>query len=219
MSEILRPGTRAPRTGVYEAKGSHTVLVRRGGTLPPAPFLGGTWELKHDAAELARLEEEDLAGQPTAIFVVHGRDVALREQVARFLERATGKEVVVLHEKASGGRTLVEKVEYYARRSSFAVVLMTADDSGGPRRQLGETDDQFLVRLNLRARQNVILELGFFIGQLGRPRVAVLIEPGVEKPSDVDGIAYIAADAAGGWRTELIRELEGAGFEVDRRAL
>ena len=66
-----------------------------------------------------------------------------------------------------------------------------------------------------RARQNVVFELGFFIGALGRSRVAVLYEDGVELPSDMNGILYTILDAQGAWRIGLGRELRAAGFAVD----
>ena len=60
----------------------------------------------------------------------------------------------------------------------------------------------------------MIFELGFFFGKLGRDRVVVLMEPGIEKPSDIDGLVYISIDSAGAWKRELGRELEAAGISV-----
>jgi predicted nucleotide-binding protein len=97
------------------------------------------------------------------------------------LERATGKEVIVLHEQANAGLTILEKFENYATDVSFAVVLLTGDDEGGVRAS-DETHP--------RGRQNVIFELGFFFGKLGRKRVAVLLEENVERPSDIAGPVY-----------------------------
>jgi predicted nucleotide-binding protein len=70
-----------------------------------------------------------------------------------------------------------------------------------------------------RARQNVILELGYFIGKLGRSRVAVLLAPGTEQPSDILGIAYIPLDRDGAWRLLVGRELKAGGVEVDLNRL
>jgi predicted nucleotide-binding protein len=111
------------------------------------------------------------------------------------LEKA-GREVVILHEQANKGRTLIEKFEQHAATAGNAVILLTADDVGGP-----EGKD-----LHPRARQNVVFEMGFFYGRLGRERVAVLYEPTVEKPSDIDGIVYIQLDQAGAWKTALLAE-------------
>ena len=65
-----------------------------------------------------------------------------------------------------------------------------------------------------RARQNVILELGYFISHLGQPRVCALITPGLETPSDFDGIVYIRMDDGGCWKAELVRELRAAGMPL-----
>ena len=96
------------------------------------------------------------------VFVVHGHDTGAREAVARFLERA-GFEPIILHEQPNQGRTIIEKFEEHAA-VNFAVVLLTPDDVGGPEGGA----------MQPRARQNVVLELGFFIGKLGRGRVCAL---------------------------------------------
>ena len=104
------------------------------------------------------------------------------------------------------GRTLIEKFEQHAQ-AAFAVILLTPDDVGA---MVGEEE-----KLKLRARQNMILELGYFLGLLGRDRVCPLIVEGVEIPSDYDGVAYVRLDDSGGWRLDLIRELKAAGIDVD----
>jgi len=136
------------------------------------------------------------------VFVVHGRDEAAKESVARFLARL-GLEPIILHEQASSGRTIIEKFEVYAD-VGFAVVLLTPDDVGG---LAGSAAD-----LKPRARQNVIMELGYFIGKLSRRRVCALYKNGVEIPSDYQGVIYVELDSAGAWRTKLAQELVEAGF-------
>lgn len=149
------------------------------------------------------------AAEPT-IFLVHGHDEAKKEAVARAVERATSADVVVLHERVNLGRTLIEKFEEYAGSATFAIINLTGDDVG---KAAGASD------LNRRARQNVVFEMGFFFGALGRHRVAVLVDAEVEKPSDVDGIVYVEFDAAGGWKRTLMREIEAAGFKVDHNRI
>jgi predicted nucleotide-binding protein len=115
------------------------------------------------------------------IFLVHGRNKGIREEVARFLEKAgPDHEVVILDEQASRGKTLIEKLEAHAGAAKYAVVLLTGDDVGAPK------DEQ--SKQHPRARQNVVFELGFFFGKLGREHVTVLFEADVEKPSDVEGL-------------------------------
>ena len=138
------------------------------------------------------------------VFIVHGRDESTKQTVARFLEKLR-LDPIILHEQPNQGRTLIEKFEEHAQ-AAFAVILLTPDDVG---KIVGEEE------LKPRARQNVILELGYFLGVLGRERVSPLIVDGVEIPSDYDGVAYVPLEDSGGWRLELIRELKAAGLHVD----
>lgn len=133
------------------------------------------------------------------VFLVHGHDQGAKEAVARFLEKI-GFNAVVLHEQPNRGKTIIEKFEENAD-VSFAVVLLTPDDAMAD----GEK----------RARQNVIIELGYFIGKLGRDRVCALKKGETELPSDILGVIWTALDDAGAWKTDLARELRAAGFEID----
>ena len=146
---------------------------------------------------------------PKKIFVIHGRDSEAKETVARFLTRLD-LTPVILHEQPNQGRTIIEKFEQHAQ-VGFAVALLTPDDVGALKNEE--------KKLKPRARQNVVFELGYFLGRLGRERVCALIKGNVEPPSDYDGVVYISLDD-GGWKMNLIRELKNVGFEVDaNRAL
>ena len=136
-------------------------------------------------------------------FIVHGHDEGAHESVARFLERL-GLEAVILHEQANQGRTIIEKVEAHGD-VGFAVVLLTPDDEGAKKGELPKP----------RARQNVIMELGYFVGLLGRKHVCALTRGDIEIPSDFGGVVYEQFDAAGGWKQALGRELHAAGFDID----
>jgi predicted nucleotide-binding protein len=143
-------------------------------------------------------------------FVVHGHDEAARETVARFLEKLN-VEAIILHEKPTEGRTVIEKLEHYAD-VDFAVVLLTPDDVGS-----GQAEAENLQK---RARQNVVLELGYFVGRLGRKKVCALYSGPLELPSDYLGVVYVQLDIAGGWRFQLAKELKSDGFNIDmNRAL
>jgi hypothetical protein len=147
-----------------------------------------------------------------AVFVVHGKNEYRREQVARFAGQVVGTEtpVIVLREQPNEGRTVLEKFESSAAQARYAIVLLTGDDEG---KALGAAD------FELRARQNVVFELGFFFGKLGRDRVAVLYDEGVRRPSDIDGLVYIALDEVDGWKLQLAREMRSAGLDVDMNRL
>jgi predicted nucleotide-binding protein len=139
------------------------------------------------------------------VFIVHGHDEATKNEVALFLTRI-GLEPIILHLRPNGGRHLLTKFTEESEGASFAVVLMTPDDEGGPVSG---------PERKARARQNVVFELGFFIGRMGPSRVAALLKGDVEKPSDFDGIGYVKLDQSGQWKNELARELLHAKVPVD----
>jgi predicted nucleotide-binding protein len=114
---------------------------------------------------------------------------------------------VILQEQISRGMTVIEKFEDFASRAGFAVVLMTPDDMGYA---IGKEQE-----VRCRPRQNVVLELGYFVAQLGRDRTFVLTKGDVEMPSDVLGLVYVPMDGNGGWKLRLAQELKASGFEVD----
>lgn len=138
------------------------------------------------------------------IFVVHGHDNHARDMVANFLER-NDFDPIVLHERANGGRTIIEKIEANSD-VGFAVILLTPDDLGKAK---GEDELQF------RARQNVILELGYFIGKLGRNKVCAFKSEELEIPTDFSGIMWSSLDSMGAWKQSLWKELKEAGYEMD----
>lgn len=157
-------------------------------------------ESDSSASENNRLEPSN-----TKVFLVHGQDNEAKQTVARFLEKL-GLEVIILHERASSGMTIIEKFEQNSD-VAFAVVLMTPDDVGSI-----STDKE---NMKFRARQNVIFELGYFMGKLGRKNVCALLKGNIERPSDYDGIIYIALDPNGGWKMLLAKEMKESGIAVD----
>jgi len=169
----------------------------------------GLYQLHSSVTALGGEQTPDSPEVGTEIFIVHGHDGEAKSVVARFLSKLLGQEPVILHEQSNRGLTIIEKFEYHAAQAACAVVLLTADDMGGPKS--GEQQS--------RARQNVVLELGFFIGKLGRDRVVILYEPGVESPSDLQGVLYTPLDSLGAWRMAVASELQAMGLNVDSKAL
>jgi predicted nucleotide-binding protein len=139
------------------------------------------------------------------IFIVHGSDTVRARAVAHTVERATGRQAIILRDQPNRGQTIIEKFEQHAAHASYAVVILTPDDHGA-RKQESLTSP--------RARQNVIFEMGYFCGMIGRRRICALLSPVLEKPSDIEAIAYIAFDEGDSWKYELLRELDQAGFKV-----
>jgi predicted nucleotide-binding protein len=139
------------------------------------------------------------------VFIVHGRDEGAKQSVARFIERLS-LEPIILHEQPNQGRTIIQKFEDYAD-VGFAVVLLTPDDLCASNKSKKAQES--------RARQNVIFELGYFIGKLGRSSVCALYEEGVTVPSDYQGVLYIPLDTENGWQLKLAKEIKAAGIEID----
>jgi predicted nucleotide-binding protein len=150
--------------------------------------------------------------QSTRVFLVHGHDDGMKQNVARTLSKL-GLDPIILHEKPNQGRTIIEKFTEYSN-VSFAVVLLSPDDVGGSR-STAPAD------LKPRARQNVILELGYFLGRLGRARVVALYRQseGFEMPSDYSGVLFVPYDDAGRWQFDLLKELKTSGYAVDANKL
>jgi len=156
-----------------------------------------------------------LSTNPKDIFVIHGHDHGIKETVARFLSKL-GLNPIILHEQPDEGKTIIEKFEKHAD-VTFAVAIFSRDDVGTARNAILE-GKSIESSLRPRARQNVVFELGYFMGALGRRNVRAIVEDGVETPSDYSGVLYIPFDAADGWRLKLVKELKAAGLEIDANA-
>lgn len=168
--------------------------------------------LEVDPSNIAQLEAS-VSGTSTCsrkVFVVHGHDLEMQQAVALLVTRL-GLEPIILSEHPNAGQTLIEKLERHAD-VGFAIVLLSPDDMSY---KSGESPKSAAPR----ARQNVILELGYFYGRLKRHRVVALRRKELEDPSDISGVAYTAYDSTGVWRYELVRELQFAGYDVDANVL
>jgi predicted nucleotide-binding protein len=139
------------------------------------------------------------------VFIVHGHDNGLKETTSRFCEHI-GLNPIVLHEQSNIGLTIIEKFEKHSD-VEFTIVLMTGDDIGYPRNEANKA--------NLRSRQNVIFELGYFIGKIGRSKVCALYQEGIEIPSDYQGIIYIPLDKNESWKLKLAKEISDSGITIN----
>ena len=152
----------------------------------------------------ARERHEPEISEP--VFVVHGHDDKSKVSVVRFIEKL-GLKAVILNEQANAGQTIIEKFERNAAISGYAVIILTPDDMGASKEN---PDDA-----TLRARQNVILGLGYFFGALGRAKVSVLVKEGAEMLCDDLGVAYTLMDPEGTWQLSLARDMKSAGLSFD----
>ena len=139
------------------------------------------------------------------VFIVHGRDNEAKQEVSRFIE-TLGLEAIILHEQASAGMTIIEKIEHYSNDADFALVLYTPCDLGR-----GAHEDN---PPNRRARQNVVFEHGYLMAKLGRENVCALVKGNLEKPNDISGVVYVELDQAGAWKIEVSKELRACGYQL-----
>lgn len=151
-------------------------------------------------SDLVSSNSDKYKEQKDKVFIVHGRDELTRSDVELLLHRID-VEPIILSFQANQGLTLIDKFEKYAD-VRYAIVLLTPDDFGG----LEGTNTT-----NLRARQNVIFELGYFYGKLGRSNVCIIMKSDIEVPSDIQGIVYTRfVNKLDEIKSEIYRELTAA---------
>ncbi len=141
----------------------------------------------------------------TEVFIVHGHDSEAKIKTARFIEKL-GFKAIILHEQASSGRTIIEKIEEYSN-VGFGIVLYTPDDIGSKHEEN--------PTMKSRARQNVVFEHGYLIGKIGRRNVCALVKGEVEKPNDISGVVYVTFDDTDAWHFKVAKELKNSGYNVD----
>ncbi|ENL8543844.1 nucleotide-binding protein [Serratia marcescens] len=165
----------------------------------------GEFDLRSDSKEYGELENTPTANKSyNKVFIVHGHNEEVKLRTARFVEKL-GFEAVILHEQASRGKTIIEKIEHYTD-VNFAIVLYTPDD-------LGNTIEQAKAgELNFRARQNVIFEHGYLMAKIGRENVVPLVSDRLELPNDINGVVYVS-DAS--WEMDIAKEMKSTGYDVD----
>ncbi|HED38486.1 MAG TPA: hypothetical protein ENI76_09640 [Ignavibacteria bacterium] len=134
------------------------------------------------------------------VFIIHGHDEEMKKSVQVFLNRARLDDIV-LHERPDKNRTVIEKLIEEGASADFVIALLSPDDI--------QSDG------TIRARQNVILEIGYFIGRLGREKVKILRRENTDIPSDLHGILYENFDKDGAWRIKLAKEMIAVGISID----
>lgn len=144
------------------------------------------------------LKQEHVVGNK--IFIIHGHDNEMKKEVQLLLERADLDDVV-LHECPDKGRTIMDKLIEEGDSACYVIALLSPDDI--------TADSQY------RATQNVILEIGYFIGKLGKARVRLLKKGNIEIPSDLSGILYENFDDAGSWKIKILKEMQEVGIKCN----
>lgn len=157
---------------------------------------------------------------PDSIFVVHGHDTHALSDLEQYLIDL-GVKPVILSRIGGAEQSLLQKFFRSAADARFAIVILSGDDLGASRIQF-DAEGVGDRALQFRARQNVILELGFFYGLLGWENVFVLyrkpekVFPNFERPSDIDGAVFDSMDSTGVWRESLAEKLTEAGFRLTK---
>lgn len=178
-------------------------------------------ELARRLAEQARLSIAKMAQSnepPDSVFIAHGHDEAFLREVERYVIEI-GVQPIIMKDVGGPSKSLLEKFLIVGGAARYAIVLLSGDDLGASRRQFEEPDVAERA-LQFRARQNVILELGFFYGQLGWENVFVLeadpprLYPNFERPSDLAGAVFVRYGTSGLWREQLRKQLTDAGFQL-----
>ena len=148
---------------------------------------------------LALLKPEEKKKQK--VFFVHNDDNIIAQEILDFIEKHNFKPII-LKDLAKAGKTLIDEIENVPD-INYAIVVLTPDEIGGKERE----------NLQFRASQNVILELGIFVGKLGRNRVSGIRDESITLPEDFHGFEYIVYDPKGKWQHQLMKQLKAAGFK------
>lgn len=185
-----------------ETESDYVQACRSGLTQCKAVFAAYLEDLAEKGSETKEKEANTICeSMKIKVFIVHGHDNALKQEVARMIEKQ-GLEAIILSEQVNRGKTIIEKFEEHSDVGA-AICLFTGDDYGKAK----DTNSE-----NLRARQNVVFEAGYFMGKLGRENVILIANPDIEIPSDLKGVVYTNEKS---WQIDVLKELKAIGYAVD----
>ncbi len=145
------------------------------------------------------------------IFIVHGHNEEMKNKVEGFIY-SIGLNPIIFHKSINQSRTIISKLEDLSN-VNFAIILLSGDDYGYPKNSNEE-------KRMLRARQNVIFEMGYFLAKIGSKRTFILFDSkeNFEFPSDLSGVLYEPLDDRDVWKSKLKKELEIIGFTLNNNA-
>jgi hypothetical protein len=165
-------------------------------SLRPAPLASGD-----RGEQIARHGTERVVPKGRNVFLIHGHDYNNTARLRDILRDRLKLNPVILSDEPEKGRTVIEKFEQEARQCGYAFAIMTPDDTvvtaGG---RMGQS------------RPNVIFEIGWFYGRLGRSRVCILFKKGTSIHSDLNGILRLEFSET---VSEKISEIERELVEAD----
>lgn len=164
-------------------------------------------EIERFPGEISReSKNKDTKATPKGnkVFIVHGHDETNLYKLKDLLKDRYKLECIIMKFQAGKGRTLIEKFEQEAGDAGFAFILMTPDDLV----EIPGKKEQYA-----QARPNVIFELGWFHGKLGRNRVCILFKKGTQIHSDLAGVSRIEFNESVEEKVlEIEQELRAAGL-------
>jgi predicted nucleotide-binding protein len=178
-------------------------ILANNGFMSPQDIPPKTQKKKHQQPSSLLKVDSNLFNKDQ-VFIVHGHDDVVKYEMASAIKEL-GLKPIILDEQASGGMTIIEKIEHYSD-VGFAVILYTPCDFGA---KIAKK-----IELLPRARQNVVFEHGYLIGKLKRNRVMAFVKDMVETPNDISGVLYIEYDKDQNWKDALKKELKKAGYSV-----
>lgn len=160
----------------------------------------------------AKKKESNVSKSTNKVFVVHGHDSELKNDIDIFL-RDIGLEPIILHRQADEGLTIIEKFEKHSD-VAYAFILLTADDIGMTVTEYEKSQKE--KNVEFRARQNVIFEFGYFAAKLGRRNVCCIYKEGVTLPNDISGLLYKkVGDTIDSVAYEIIKDLKAIGLKIE----
>lgn len=159
-------------------------------------------------------ESEPVEPKREGVFLIHGRDLAIRNSMSALLDLLKAKpftfeDALKLTGKASP--YVFETVEAGIKAAGAVMVLITPDDVGRLRDQSEESTSE---GLSGQARQNVILEAGMALAYKGQERT-IIIEFGKTRVlSDLTGLKVIRFhEDSREVRQEILQALERSGVD------
>jgi predicted nucleotide-binding protein len=146
------------------------------------------------------------------VFIVHGKDDKPKLELARMLEKS-GFNAIILSEQPDKGRTIIEKLEEETLDVGYVFVILTPDDVVTDLPSPLPPPPYPPFNFRYRARQNVILELGYFVSKVGRNRVCCLHKGDLELPSDIHGVLFKKFDkTVEECYKGIVEELKAVGY-------
>jgi len=135
-------------------------------------------EIFEENLEVSKIKEiDENKSPPLTVFIGHGRDDQWKELKDHLQEKHKIK-IEVYETGSRAGHTIRDILESMAKNSSFAILVLSAEDK--------QEDGTYNPRLN------VVHETGLFQGKLGFDRAIVLLEKDTNEFTNLDGIQHIS---------------------------